>query len=403
VAVGGAKNAALPAMVAALLTDEPLRLRRVPAVRDVRTMARLLERLGATETVLDGDRFSARVREVTKPEASYELVKTMRASVLVLGPLLARAGRARVSLPGGCAIGERPVDQHVEGLRRLGARVEIEHGYIVAEAGRLRGADVTFALETVTGTENLMMAATLARGTTVLGGCAREPEVVDLAQLLRGMGARIEGEGTGTIRIEGVERLRGADHTLVADRIEAGTFVLAAAVAGTDVTVEGCRPEHLGAMLEQLQEMGVRLEVAGQTIRVLLSAGLKARDIRTAPYPGFPTDLQAQYMSLATQVEGTSVIHEAIFENRFMHVAELRRMGADIHTEGRTAVVRGPAPLSGAQVMATDLRASACLLLAALVADGTTVIDRVYHIDRGYEQIETKLGALGASIERVPA
>ena len=403
VTVGGAKNAALPAMVAALLTDEPLRLRRVPAVRDVRTMARLLERLGAADTVLQGDQFTARVCEITNPEASYELVKTMRASVLVLGPLLARAGRARVSLPGGCAIGERPVEQHVEGVRRLGARVEIEHGYLVAAAGRLQGAEFSFAMETVTGTENLMMAAALARGTTVLNGCAREPEVVDLAHLLRQMGARLEGEGTGTIRIEGVERLHGADHTLVPDRIEAGTFVLAAAIAGSDVEVEGCRPEHLGALIERLQEMGARLEVAGQTIRVLRSVGLLARDIRTAPYPGFPTDLQAQFMSLATQVEGTSVIHEAIFENRFMHVAELRRMGADIHAEGRTAVVRGPARLSGAQVMATDLRASACLLLAALVAEGTTVIDRVYHIDRGYEKIEAKLGALGASIERVAA
>jgi UDP-N-acetylglucosamine 1-carboxyvinyltransferase len=364
-------------------------------------MTRLLERLGAAETVLDGGTFSARVRDVTNPEASYELVKTMRASILVLGPLLARAGRARVSLPGGCAIGERPVEQHVEGLRRLGARVEVEHGYLVAEAGRLRGAEFTFAMETVTGTENLMMAAALAAGTTVLNGCAREPEVVDLAELLRKMGARITGDGTGTIRVEGVERLRGTEYTLVPDRIEAGTFVLAAAIAGTDVVVEGCRPEHLGAMLEVLSEMGVRCEVAAQSIRVRRADGLRGRDIRTAPYPGFPTDLQAQFMSLATQVEGTSVIHEAIFENRFMHVAELRRMGAEIHAEGRTAVVRGPARLSGAQVMATDLRASACLLLAALVADGTTVIDRVYHIDRGYEQIETKLGALGASIERV--
>ena len=401
VVVSGAKNAALPAMVASLLTEAPVTLRNVPMVRDVRTMSRLLQRLGGEDLRVGDHAFSIRAGEVREPEAPYELVKTMRASILVLGPLVARAGRARVSLPGGCAIGERPVDQHLLGLRRLGARVEVEHGYILAEAGRLTGGEFTFDMETVTGTENLMMAATLARGTTVLGGCAKEPEVADLAKLLASMGARIEGAGTDTIRVEGVERLHGADHPLIPDRIEAGTFVIAGALTRGEVEVAGCRPEHLGALLEKLSEVGARLEAAGDSVNVLPSGELRARDLRTAPYPGFPTDLQAQYMTLATQVDGTSVIHEEIFENRFMHVAELRRMGADVHAEGRTAVVRGPTHLSGAQVMATDLRASACLILAGLVAENTTVIDRVYHIDRGYERIEEKLGSLGASIERV--
>jgi UDP-N-acetylglucosamine 1-carboxyvinyltransferase len=388
-------------MAASLLTEEPISLSNVPMVRDVRTMAYLLELLGGQDQSLEDHRFRTSMREVSHPEAPYELVKTMRASVLALGPLTARAGRARVSMPGGCAIGERPVEQHLEGLRRLGAQVEVEHGYLVSRAKRLVGAEYTFAVETVTGTENLMMAATLARGTTVLRSCAREPEIGDLALLLSSMGARIEGAGTSTIRIEGVDRLGGASHELVPDRIEAGTFVMAAALTGGEVEVEGCRPEHLEALLANLAEMGLRYTVAGSTVAVHPSGELAARDIRTAPYPGFPTDLQAQFMTLATQCRGSSVIHEEIFENRFMHVAELRRLGADVQADGRTAVVRGPTELSGAPVMATDLRASACLVLAGLVSRGTTVIHRVYHIDRGYEQIERKLSSLGARIERV--
>jgi UDP-N-acetylglucosamine 1-carboxyvinyltransferase len=400
VQISGAKNAALPAMVASLLTAEPVRLHNVPMVRDVLTLTRLLERLGGEGATEDGT-FRIRTREVGEPEAPYEMVKTMRASVLVLGPLVARFGRARVSLPGGCAIGERPVEQHVQGLRRLGARVDVEHGYLVAKAERLRGAEFTFEMETVTGTENLMMAATLARGTTVLEGCAREPEVHDLSSMLQGMGARIEGAGTSTIRIQGVEELHGVEHALLPDRIEAGTFIIAGAITGGDILVEDCRPDHLGALLEHLVDMGVEVEAGTDTVHVKPSRELQARDVRTAPYPGFPTDLQAQYMTLATQARGSTVIHEAIFENRFMHVAELRRMGADVHAEDRTAVVRGPRPLSGAPVMATDLRASACLILAGLVGRGTTVIHRVYHIDRGYERIEEKMSRLGARIWRV--
>jgi UDP-N-acetylglucosamine 1-carboxyvinyltransferase len=401
VKVAGAKNAALPAMAAALLTDQPVVLHNVPMVRDVVTMSRLLAGLGAEDPSLAGGSFEAQVKNLGEPEAPYELVKTMRASVLALGPLTARAGRAKVSLPGGCAIGERPVDQHVEGLRRLGANVEIEHGYIVSEAGRLQGAEFTFGVESVTGTENLMMAASLAQGTSVLHGCAREPEVVDLAELLCKMGARIEGAGTGTLEIEGVDHLGGATHELVPDRIEAGTFLIAGAITGGEVEVTGCRPGHLESLLENLAEMGLELEVNESSVSIRRGEKLAARDIRTAPHPGFPTDLQAQYMTLATQAEGSSIIHEEIFENRFMHVAELRRMGADVQADGRVAVVRGPTPLSGAEVMATDLRASACLILAGLVAEGTTVIHRVYHIDRGYERIEEKLGALGACIERI--
>jgi UDP-N-acetylglucosamine 1-carboxyvinyltransferase len=403
VEISGAKNAALPTMVASLLTDEPVRLRNVPMVRDVRTMVRLLERLGGQEASLEAGRFHVRMLPDGDAKAPYDMVKTMRASILVLGPLLARVGRARVSLPGGCAIGERPVDQHLKGLRRLGATVEVEHGYLVAEASRLQGAEFTFDMETVTGTENLLMAATLARGTSVLEGCAREPEVVDLAQMLRAMGARIEGEGTATIRVEGVERLHGVEYKLIPDRIEAGTYLLAAAITRGDVSVTACRPDHLGALLDRVADMGLPVQVQGDTIHVSPWTELRAEDLRTAPYPGFPTDLQAQYMTLATQAGGTAVIHEEIFENRFMHAAELRRMGADVQAEDRTAVVRGPTPLSAASVMATDLRASACLILAGLVAQGSTVVDRVYHIDRGYERIEEKLRGLGARIRRVSA
>ncbi len=401
VRVSGAKNAALPAMVAALLTDETVQLDNVPMVRDVGTMARVLECLGGRELTLEAGHFGITIEPRAESEAPYELVKTMRASILVLGPLVARRGKARVSMPGGCAIGERPVDQHLKGLRRLGARVDVEHGYVVAQSDGLCGAEFTFDIETVTGTENLMMAATLARGTTVLEGCAREPEIVDLAKMLRGMGACIEGDGTSTIRIEGVERLHGVKHRLIPDRIEAGTFLVAAAMTGGGVTVERCRPDHLGALLERLEAMGVQTEVGSDAIRIEPCSQLDARDLRTATYPGFPTDLQAQYMTLSTQARGTAVIHEEIFENRFMHVAELRRMGAKVHAEDRVAVVRGPSPLSGAEVMATDLRASACLILAGLVAKGTTVVNRVYHIDRGYERIEEKLSGLGARIRRV--
>jgi UDP-N-acetylglucosamine 1-carboxyvinyltransferase len=401
VRVSGAKNAVLPALAAGLLTDQEVVLTNVPRVRDVRTMFRVLEHLGAEAVAQDGDVCRIRVRDLREPEAPYDLVKTMRASVLVLGPLLARFGRARVSLPGGCAIGERPIDMHLAALRKLGATVEVSHGYVDARAPRLRGAEIAFDVRTVTGTENVLMAAALAEGTTVLRNCAEEPEVADLAGLLVAMGARIEGAGTDVLRIEGVPALGGARHAIIADRIEAATFVMAGILAGTEVAVEGCEPAHLAVPLDRLREAGAEARAEGSRIRVAGGRPLAGRDVATAPYPGFPTDLQAQYMSVMTQAAGASVVTEAIFENRFMHVAELRRMGADVSHDGRRAVVRGPARLSGAQVMATDLRASACLVLAALVADGTTTVDRVYHIDRGYERIEEKLRALGADIERV--
>jgi UDP-N-acetylglucosamine 1-carboxyvinyltransferase len=325
----------------------------------------------------------------------------MRASVLVLGPLLARHGAARVSLPGGCAIGARPVDLHIAALRKLGARIEVEHGYIVAEGAALRGADITFDSQTVTGTENLMMAATRARGRTTLRNAAQEPEIEDLATLLRAMGAKISGAGTGTITIEGVDSLHAAEHDVIPDRIEAGTFLMAAAITRGEVRVERCRPEHLGAVLEKLRDVGVKLEVGQSAIEVRADGPLRPGSLVTLPYPAFPTDLQAQYMALMTQAAGTSVITESIFENRFMHVGELRRMGAQIEINGHTAVVHGPTPLAGAQLMATDLRASACLIVAGLVANGETVVDRAYHLDRGYEHIEEKLQRIGADIERI--
>jgi UDP-N-acetylglucosamine 1-carboxyvinyltransferase len=401
VAVGGAKNAALPALAATLLTDEPVELRRLPQVRDVRTMLRVLEQLGASAAPRDGGGMEVRVGRIASFEAPYDLVKTMRASILVLGPLLARHGRSRVSLPGGCAIGERPVNLHIEGLAKLGAEIQLQHGYVEARADRLRGCRFSFPHKTVTGTENLMMAATLAEGTTVLGNCAQEPEVTDLARLLRSMGASIEGAGGDTIVIEGRAQLHGARHDVIPDRIEAGTYLVAGALIGDGIAVEGCRPDDLAPVLAQLRQAGVPLAVEADTIRVRTAQDLVARDLRTAPHPGYPTDMQAQYMTLMTQAQGTSVVTETVFERRFMHVGELARMGADIRIQGQSCVVVGPRRLTGAQVMATDLRASACLVLAALVADGVTVLDRVYHLDRGYESMETKLRGLGAEVERI--
>jgi UDP-N-acetylglucosamine 1-carboxyvinyltransferase len=405
----GSKNAALPALAASLLTDGELRLDNVPLVQDVKTMLRVLEHLGGEGFVEPGagpdgvSRGVARTREESRHDVPYEIVKTMRASAMVLGPLLARRGAARVSLPGGCAIGARPMDLHVNALTALGAELEVEHGYIVGRVpkGRLVAARHHFPKVTVTGTENVMMAACLAEGTTELTGCAREPEITDLAQLLTAMGARIEGAGTDRILVEGVEALSGAAHEVCPDRIVAGTYVVAAALAGEDVTVARCRPAHLSALLGVLREVGVNVEQDGDRVRIVKNGPRRAVSVKTEPHPGFPTDMQAQYMALATQAEGTTVIEESIFENRFMHVAELDRMGADIRVSGHSAVVHGPTPLSGAQVMATDLRASACLVLAGLVADGETVVNRVYHLDRGYQGIERKLRALGADVERV--
>ncbi len=403
VAVSGAKNSALPALAACLLTSEPVTLHRIPRVRDIATMSRLLRHTGADlEKASDGT-VTVRARKVISPEAPYELVKTMRASSLVLGPLVARTGRARVSLPGGCAIGTRPINLHLSGLERLGARIEQSHGYIEAVAPRgLRGAVIHFDRITVTGTEDLLMAAVLADGETVLENAAREPEVADLAALLTRMGARIEGAGTSTIRVRGVATLGGADHSIIADRIEAGTFLIAAAITGGDLLVTGCVPDHLTALLARLDQAGVEVTAAGPgSLRARSSGRLRAADVTTEEYPGFATDLQAQFMALMTQAEGVSALTETIFENRFMHALELMRMGAAIRIEGRQAIVAGPSRLSGAAVLASDLRASASLVLAALVAAGETLIDRVYHIDRGYEKIEEKLERLGARIRRV--
>ncbi len=402
IAVSGSKNSALPAMAAALLTGQEVVLDRVPAVRDIRTMARLLVDIGA-EVRLEGGRYRIRAERIASPEAPYELVKTMRASSLVLGPLLARCGRARVSLPGGCAIGARPINLHIHGLEKLGAQVRQEHGYIEAVAPEgLKGSYVHFERVTVTGTEDLLMAAVLAEGETVLENTAREPEVVDLAELLTKMGARIEGAGTTSIRVRGVPHLAGAVHTIIPDRIEAGTFLAAAALTNGDLAVTGGRPDHLSIFLDKLSEAGAEVAVSSDaTMRVRSWGRLKSVDVTTQEFPGFATDLQAQWMALMTQAQGASIITETIFENRFMHALELCRMGADISIEGRRAVVRGPTPLSGAGVIASDLRASASLVLAGLCASGETVIDRVYHIDRGYEKIEEKLSAVGAHIRRI--
>ena len=404
VRVSGAKNAALPAMAAALLTEETVILENVPQVRDIVTERNLLTAMGAEVELGYGraqHRTTISCRDLANAEASYDLVKTMRASTLVLGPLVARMGHARVSLPGGCAIGARPIDLHLKGLEKLGAKITQEHGYIEARADRLKGAQIVFEKITVTGTEDLLMAATLAEGETVLENCACEPEVVDLAALLIKMGAHIEGAGTRTIRVQGVEKLGGARHRVIPDRIEAGTFIVAAALTGGDLTVTNCDPQHVAALLSKLNECGVKVVATGDSVRVLSSGPLKAADVVTEEYPGFPTDMQAQYMALATQAEGASMITENIFENRYMHAQELVRMGANVKIDGRRAVVRGKTPLSGAAVLASDLRASASLVLAALVAEGETIIDRVYHIDRGYERIEEKLRSVGAQIRRI--
>ena len=400
VRVSGAKNAALPILCAALLTPEPLVLRNVPQLNDVRTMRSLLAQMGVRAEEDDGT-LTLSAAEIDWPLAPYEMVKTMRASILALGPLLARCGEARVSLPGGCAIGLRPVDQHIKGLQAMGAEIDLDHGYIDARAKRLTGANFVFDVVTVTGTENLMMAAALALGTTVLDNAAREPEVVDLADCLNAMGARIAGAGTDRIVIEGVSRLSGATHTIMPDRIETGTFLIAAAAAGGDVALTGARPDTLGAVLDKLAEAGVVTTVDGSTIRVARNGRLKSVSMRTAPYPGFPTDMQAQLMALMTIADDAAMITETIFENRMMHVQELKRLGAAIEVEGNTAIVRGAQKLTAAKVMATDLRASAGLVIAGLIAEGETVIDRIYHLDRGYERIEDKLSALGARIRRV--
>ncbi|MDQ7006430.1 MAG: UDP-N-acetylglucosamine 1-carboxyvinyltransferase [Acidobacteriota bacterium] len=401
VRISGAKNAALPCLAASLLTGGEVRLDNVPDVWDVDSLIRLLGRLGTRCERLGRHRWALATEQIGTFEAPYELVRKMRASVLVLGPLLARHGRARVSLPGGCAIGARPIDRHLTGLERLGAEIRLEHGYVEAVCPRLTGARIHFDEVTVTGTENLMMAACLARGTTVLENAAREPEVVDLARLLTAMGARIEGAGSDTIEIEGVDALGGAEHRVVPDRIEAGTYLVAAAITGGRVTLEDVEPAHLEAVTSHLGEVGLRLEVGDGWIRIGNGRPLRARDMETQPYPGFPTDLQAQYMVLMSQAGGSSRIRETIFEQRFMHVPELRRMGASIELAGNLATVEGPTPLTGAEVTASDLRASACLVLAGLAARGETLVHRVYHLDRGYERIEEKLAALGARIERL--
>jgi UDP-N-acetylglucosamine 1-carboxyvinyltransferase len=411
VMISGAKNAALPAMAAALLTEDRVILRNVPRVRDIGTLRSLLDELGVDSTVIHekhGNRMEIEARQLLSPTAPYELVKQMRASVLVLGPLVARFGHARVSLPGGCAIGARPINLHLKGLEQLGATIRMDHGYVDARAQRLRGASFYFDTISVTGTENLMMAATLAEGETVVENAAREPEVQDLAVLLNKMGAAIEGADTGTLRVRGVSRLHGAEHAIIPDRIEAGTFLVAAAITHGHLILEHVEPAHLAALLAKLSEVGVQVTLLAPTdtepmprLEVLGQDGLRAADLATEEYPGFPTDMQAQYMALATQAEGSSVIMETIFENRFLHALELARMGADIRVDGRRAVVRGRTPLSGAEVQASDLRASASLVLAGLAAGGATLVDRVYHIDRGYQRIEEKLTQVGARIRRV--
>jgi UDP-N-acetylglucosamine 1-carboxyvinyltransferase len=404
--VSGAKNSALPCMAASILTGESVTLHNVPYVRDIITQRRLLEDLGAHVLTPELRTHKITAAHIELFEAPYDLVKTMRASVLVLGPLLARFGKAKVSLPGGCAIGSRPIDLHLESLKQLGAEVSLEAGYVVARAprgGRLRGSVVNFDKVTVTGTENLLMAATLASGTTTLNNAACEPEVADLAELLNRMGARVRGAGTPTITIEGVEALGAAEHTIIPDRIETGTFLVAAAITNGELELKDCMPEHSATVIAKLREAGVEIEEVNQsTLHVGRSArGLRASDITTEPHPRFPTDMQAQYMTLMTQSQGQSRITETIFENRFMHASEMQRMGARIAIDGRTATVDGPAQLAGARVQASDLRASASLVLAGLVAEGETIIERVYHIDRGYEKIEDKLRRVGARIERL--
>ncbi len=409
--VSGAKNSALPCMAAALLTEDEVTLENIPKVRDIETERRLLESMGADVALREGeaqDQTTISCRKLSDPVARYEIVKTMRASSLVLGPLIARMGMARVAMPGGCAIGGRPIDLHIKALEKMGAAIAQEHGYLEARvdagngAGRLHGAHLVFDRITVTGTEDLLMAAVLAEGETLMENCAREPEVVDLAALLTAMGAKIAGAGTATMRVEGVTSLHGARYRINPDRIEAGTFLMAGAITGGDLTVANCNPAHLGAATAKLREAGVQVDVLGEdAVRVRAAGRLVAADISTEEYPGFPTDMQAQYMALATQAEGVSLVRENIFENRFMHVQELVRMGANIKVEGSMATVRGPARLSAAAVMCSDLRASASLVLAGLVAEGESIIDRVYHMDRGYERFEEKLVGVGAQIQRM--
>ena len=400
VAISGAKNAALPILTAALLTDEPLHVDNVPHLRDVSTMLNLLMQMGVTTSLDEKGGVELHAAKITEPVAPYELVKTMRASVLVLGPLVARLGEARVSLPGGCAIGLRPVDQHLKGLQAMGATIEMTQGYMIARADRLKGARICMDLITVTGTENLMMAAALADGTTVIENAAREPEIVDLAACLTAMGAKISGAGSDVITVEGVEPLHGARYAVMPDRIETGTFLVAAAVTGGDVRLTGARPKTLDAVLDKLREAGVKIETGDDWIHVKANGALKAVNVRTAPYPAFPTDMQAQFMALNSVAQGTSRVVETIFENRFMHVQEMQRLGADIAVEGNTAMIKGVTTLNGATVMATDLRASASLVISGLVARGTTTVERIYHLDRGYERIEEKLSRLGARIRR---
>jgi UDP-N-acetylglucosamine 1-carboxyvinyltransferase len=410
VRISGAKNAALPILCASLLTADELQLDNLPDLQDVVTMRKLLQQLGVAIEV-SGNQAVMSGAHIDKLEAPYDMVKTMRAAILVLGPLVTRFGEARVSLPGGCAIGSRPVDLHIKGLQAMGAEIHIEHGYIHAQVppgngrrnggGRLKGARIFFDLVSVTGTENLMMAAVLAEGVTVLENAAREPEVVDLAYCLIAMGARIEGAGSDTIRITGVEKLHGASHHILPDRIESGTFLVAAAATGGDITLTDARADILENVLEKLQEAGAVIQVSGSTINLKMNKRPMAVNVRTSPYPAFPTDMQAQFMALNAIAEGSAMVVETIFENRFMHVQELRRLGADIEVEGNTAVIKGCAQLEGATIMATDLRASACLVIAGLVAQGETIVDRIYHLDRGYEHLEAKLSALGANIRRL--
>lgn len=402
ISASGAKNAALPLMFATLLADGPHHLGNLPRLRDIRTAEQLLTGLGAK---VESENGTLRVAadDLNDREAPYDLVRTMRASVLVLGPLLARCGRARVSLPGGCAIGARPINLHLKGLEAMGAEITLDHGYVEARARRLRGARIYLDTPTVGGTENLMMAATLAKGTTVLENAAREPEISDLAAALQGMGARIEGAGTDTVVIDGVDSLTGMDHQVMPDRIEAGTYLIAAALTGGRIKVRNARPGHMEALLSKLEEAGAECRVDEDGIMVVGADRILPVNIKTQPHPGFPTDMQAQFMTLMTLCAGSSMITETVFENRFMHVCELQRLGADITIEGHTATIRGVAGLLGAPVMATDLRASACLVLAGLAADNTTEISRIYHLDRGYESLEEKFCSLGADIKRVPA
>lgn len=399
VKISGAKNAALPIMASTILASGAHTITNVPELNDLNTMRKLLSYMGAATS--DGHEMHVEFREISRPEAPYDLVKTMRASSLVLGPLLARTGYAKVSLPGGCTIGARPLNMHIDALMAMGAEIKLEHGYIEAKANKLKGARIHFDTVSVTGTENIMMAATLAHGKTVIKNAAREPEVVDLANYLKKMGAKIKGEGTDKIIIKGVDRLRASTHATIPDRIETGTFMIAAAITGGAINIEGGAPEYLDALIDKLRSINVSIEIMGNNIRVCGPDKIEAANITTQPYPGFATDLQAQFMALTTKARGTSIITETIFENRFQHVAELNRMGADIRIKGSTAIVNGRDGLVGAEVMATDLRASASLILAALIADGETTINRIYHLDRGYERLEEKLTILGAKVARI--